>query len=748
MPQIPIRSGRKKQAAEEALGGGDRQRAMELFARAGDWKNAAQLAAEVGDDEKLVRYSLLAAFGRVPEGGGGTLLQAGGLLASKGHAAAAVPLFERARDFFKAGEAALAAGQTERAVTFFKQDGAWLQAIRAHEDAGKLAEALHTAEEGVLSLQRTIGGTSAGAGRIEEINAKRAHLLVRLGRGDAAAKLLRTMPPSPRVAELLERAGRYVEAFHRYLELGRTEDAARVAARTPNRQRLLAQLYLQTGRPVEAGHLLSQLGLAREAAEAYTAAQQWGWAAYRWEAAREPLRAAECYEKAGRLRDAARCYESAGLLERAAETHTRAGNAEQAIALQVRGGRAIDAARTYLAAGDKARAASLLIPLRPEEPGFADGAVLLAPLLLDEGFAEDALSRLRRIPAVPQELEVERGYWEGRCLETLGRSEEAAAAYERVAAREPGHRDAGERLQRLAGTAAPEVAVEPTMSILGPPAVADADLPVVGKRLAGRYEILADLGRGGMGKVYKARDLELGEVVAIKTVLAPAEGGKGDEARFLREVQICRRISHPNVVRVYDIGRFAAGLFVTMEYLEGQSLEDMIGIERALPLARVRALLLEIAAGLHEAHSQGIVHRDLKPTNVMVTANRLKILDFGIASMAGLGARLTQAGVVMGSPMYISPEQILGDELDGRSDLYSLGIIAFMLIAGREPFDAADANALLSKHLREKPPDVRTFRPDTPPEWAALLDRLLAKEPDKRYQSAAEVLKVLAALPV
>jgi tetratricopeptide (TPR) repeat protein len=647
----------------------------------------------------------------------------------------------------KAGEAALAAGQTERAVTFFKQDGAWLQAIRAHEDAGKLAEALHAAEEGVLSLQRTIGGTTAGADRIEEINAKRAHLLVRLGRGDAAAKLLRTMPPSPRVAELLERAGRYVEAFHRYLELGRTEDAARVAARAPNRQRLLAQLYLQTGRPVEAGHLLSQLGLAREAAEAYAAGQQWGWAAYRWEAAREPLRAAECYEQAGRLRDAARCYETAGLLERAAETHARAGNAEQAIALQVRGGRAIDAARTYLAAGDKARAASLLIPVRPEEPGFGEGAVLLAPLLLDEGFAEGALDRLRRIPASAQELDVERAYWEGRCLEALGRTAEAVAAYERATARDPGHRDAGERLERLAEAAVPELAVEPTMSILGP-ASADAELPVVGKRLAGRYEILAGLGRGGMGKVYKARDLELGEVVAIKTVLAPAEGGKGDEARFLREVQICRRISHPNVVRVYDIGRFAAGLFVTMEYLEGQSLEELIEIEGALPLARVRALLLEIAAGLHEAHSQGIVHRDLKPSNLMVTANRLKILDFGIASMAGLGARLTQAGVVMGSPMYISPEQILGDELDGRSDLYSLGIIAFMLVAGREPFDAADANALLAKHLREKPPDVRTFRPDTPPEWAALLARLLAKEPDKRYQSAGEVLEVLATLPV
>ncbi len=251
---------------------------MELFARAADWKNAAQLAAEVGDDEKLVRYSLLAAFGRVPEGGAGTLLQAGGLLAAKGHPAEAVPLFERARAFFKAGEAALAAGQTERAVTFFKQDGAWLQAVRAHEDAGKLAEALHTAEEGLLSLQRTIGGTSAGAGRIEEINAKRAHLLVRLGRGDAAAKLLRTMPPSLRAAELLERSGPQIEqAVDCYLGLGETEKATRApAAKHSDRDRLLARIYLRSGRAIEAGHLFAQIGLTREAAEAYEEGQRLG----------------------------------------------------------------------------------------------------------------------------------------------------------------------------------------------------------------------------------------------------------------------------------------------------------------------------------------------------------------------------------------------------------------------------------------------------------------------------------------
>jgi len=201
-------------------------------------------------------------------------------------------------------------------------------------------------------------------------------------------------------------------------------------------------------------------------------------------------------------------------------------------------------------------------------------------------------------------------------------------------------------------------------------------------------------------------------------------------------------------VRIYDIGRFPGGLFVTMEHLEGRGLDTVIAEDLPLPFERIRSLLTEIASGLHEAHSQGIIHRDLKPANVIVTASRVKILDFGIASMSGLGARLTQTGIVMGTPMYISPDQILGHEPDSRSDLYSLGVIAYTLIAGREPYDAAEATLLLLKQLHAQAPHIQRFRPETPAPWAALLDRLLAKNPEHRCQSAQEVLAVLQGLPV
>jgi tetratricopeptide (TPR) repeat protein len=719
---------------------------MEAAARAKDWREAARLAAEVADDDKLVQYSLLAAFGRAPEGAekAKTALQAGELLAARGHHAEALPLLERAQAFQQAGKSALALRQPLRAAVCFKHAGAWVEAVRCYVEAGRPADALRVAEEGVLSLGRTVGETAAGAARVAELNVARADLLLQLGRGEEAAALLRSLPQGAATAALLERAGLYTEAFYRYLELGLHDEAARAAARAPNRERLLAQIYLQTGRPVEAGHLLGKLGLAREAAQAFAAAGEWAWAASRWEAAGEPLRAADAYERAGRPQDAARCYEAAGALGRAAEAYLRTGSVEQAAAIHVRRGDRVEAAQTYLTAGDRSRAAALLIAMRPNEPGYAAATLLLVPLLIDEGFAEEALERLRRIPAGEgAPAAIERDYWEGRCLEGARRTDAATACFERVLAADAGYRDAAARLDRLWASLRPTArAAEAAPPAPRPAARADFDTP--GARLAGRYEILEELGRGGMGRVYKAHDLELGEVVAIKTLLAPGDGAGGEEARLLREVQICRRISHPNVVRVYDVGRFDGGLFITMEYLEGLRLDVLMAKEAPLPFARIRTLVAEIAAGLSEAHGQGIVHRDLKPSNVIVTAGRAKILDFGIASMKGLAARLTQTGFVMGSPMYMSPEQVLGRDLDGRSDLYSLGVLAYILIGGREPYDAGDPNALVMKQLREPPPDVRRFRRETPPEWLRLLARLLAKKPERRYQTAQEVVDELA----
>jgi tetratricopeptide (TPR) repeat protein/predicted Ser/Thr protein kinase len=731
--------------AEDYVRRGDFSQALEQYRKAGLWAEAARLALDLKNEEELVRCSLMAALGRIPAGyeDAGTI-PAAELLVSQRRHALAIPLFEMAWDLPRAAECALAVGDPLRAARLYERAGARLDAARCYQKAGKPREALHLLEEG---SKTTPGGTSVPPGRTEEMIVLRLDLLRQLGRDSAAVALLSSTPPSPRVASLLEGFGRLEDAIECHLALGDAASAARVAAQCPDRDRQMARIHLRSGRAVEAGDLFARLGLSREAAEAYEAGLDWARAAYRWEAAGEPWRAGEAYEKGGRLADAARCFVKAGLPERAAGLSARKP-ARAATPPPSRPGKTLETAARLLAAGDKTRAASLLLGIQPGDADFAQGALLLAPLLLEEGFHDEALRRLVQLPR-----DAERLYWEGRTHESLGDAEAARSGYEQALALDPRHAGARERLRGLLDPPAPRgpsatLAVAESGSWIEAIQPAPAPGFTPGQRLADRYDIQSQIGRGGMGRVYKAYDLELSETVAIKTLIRPTEEGGADETRLLREVQLCRRISHPNVVRVYDVGRFPGGLFITMEHLEGSNLDRVIAEGSPLPFDRIRAILSEIAEGLREAHALGILHRDLKPANIMVTPARVKILDFGIACVQGRNTGLTQAGFVVGSPSYMSPDQLQGLELDGRSDLYSLGILAYTLIAGREPFEHEDPLVLALQQIREAPPDIRGFRPETPDAWVAFLDRLVAKSPEDRFPSAQAVLNALRELPL
>jgi eukaryotic-like serine/threonine-protein kinase len=727
------REGKKRQAAEE-------------YAKAGDHRRAAALAAEIQDEPRLIQYSLAGALGKVPPRAADmNARQAGDLLAGNGHYDWAIPLFELAGDLRRAVAAALKLRDHGRAARLFEKSRLWAEAVGHYEKANLFEDALRVLELEAKTLSRSRGEPSA---RLQEVNLKRAEVLLQLGRSTAAVTLLMQQPQSLRRAELLERSGRSTEAIEAYLGAGESDRALTLARKSPDQARRVAQVHLQSGRPVLAGEIFARLGMVRDAAEAYEAAQDWWQAAYRWETVQEPARAAEAYRKAGKITDAARCFITAGLPLQAAEIYIRSGDLAAAAALHTQTGDLAGAIALYLDAGDVEQAAMTLQKIPADELGYVTGALLLAPRLVEAGRSGEALRFLGKAPAADPRRRGEDGtvldrlYWEGRALEGLAQVEPARKRYGKLLQINPTYRDVAERMSRLEPPPEPEPAA-------GPPVARSLKGLAVGQRLANRYDILGELGRGGMGLVYRARDLDLGEPVAIKTLLTPADGSSGDdEERLLRELQICRRVSHPNVVRVFDLGRFEGGIFITMELLEGQMLEDLIGKDEPIPLERIRFFLSEIAAGLQEAHSLGIVHRDLKPSNVIVTERRLKILDFGIARMTGFDNRLTRTGFAFGSPMYMSPEQLLGQALDGRSDLYALGILAYALIAGREPFSDDNPAVLALMHLRDEVPDIRLLRPDVPNPWIGFISRLLAKEPDHRYASAAEVLAVLPTLPV
>ena len=301
-----------------------------------------------------------------------------------------------------------------------------------------------------------------------------------------------------------------------------------------------------------------------------------------------------------------------------------------------------------------------------------------------------------------KELEVERLYWKGRVYQDLGELPRAGRQYQLAAAIDLGFEDLEERCKAVEKeldleTRAFEVATSPAETS---EEVRSSSWVSGGDVIADRYVIERELGRGGMSRVYEAIDREFDDRLAIKILVPRSDDDGRAEDRLLQEVRICRRISHPNVVRVFDFGRFRDGVFITMELLESDTLDERVRREGPFSFADARILFGQILHGLTEAHHRRVVHRDLKPTNIFLTSEAAKIMDFGIARSEEGDPSLTQTGHVIGSPMFMSPEQLQGHPVDGRSDLYSLGVLAFFVLTGREPFTGTTATTLALLHRR------------------------------------------------
>jgi serine/threonine-protein kinase len=276
---------------------------------------------------------------------------------------------------------------------------------------------------------------------------------------------------------------------------------------------------------------------------------------------------------------------------------------------------------------------------------------------------------------------------------------------------------------------------------------ASASTDLMGTVVADRYHILKKLGEGGMGQVYLAEHVKMGRKSALK-VMNPGMNQDADAiARFNREASNASRLNHPNICAIYDFGETPDGLiYLAMEFIEGTSLTSLVEKSGALPPARAAAIIHQSADALQVAHDAGIVHRDLKPDNIMIAKNRdgsdlAKVVDFGIAKAHSSDAqKVTKTGMVVGTPEYMSPEQLSGDKLDGRSDIYSLALVAFNCLTGKLPFPAESAQEAMIARLIEQPKTLAEMKPDVawPAEVQAVLDKALARDANERYQSAAQ----------
>lgn len=260
----------------------------------------------------------------------------------------------------------------------------------------------------------------------------------------------------------------------------------------------------------------------------------------------------------------------------------------------------------------------------------------------------------------------------------------------------------------------------------------------------GHYKIVSELGRGGMGVVYKAHEESLNRFVAIKVLGEHLEEDSEYVERFVREARSAAALSHPNIVQIYSISEEQGHHFFVMEYVQGTSVQRMIQTKGKLPPADAVRLVLQAAAGLQDAHAQDVVHRDIKPANLMVTERGLvKIADFGLALMGAAASRLTATGMLMGTPGYLSPEQCLDQSPDHRTDIYSLGVTFFEMVTGTMPFRADSPLALLKLIVEVEPPDIRELNPEVDDELRGIIARMLAKDREARYPSCTEVINDL-----
>ena len=275
--------------------------------------------------------------------------------------------------------------------------------------------------------------------------------------------------------------------------------------------------------------------------------------------------------------------------------------------------------------------------------------------------------------------------------------------------------------------------------------------PKPGDIIADRYRVVAPIGRGAMGTVYRAEHVQISKVMAIKLLHRELQQNPENVTRFHREAESASRLNHPNTVHVFDFGRTKSGsLYLVMEYVDGDDLAKVLNKTGPMPFGRVAYLLAQVAGSVEDAHAAGIVHRDLKPENIVIAQGRdgetAKVLDFGLAKLfeGSIEAQVTSSGTIVGTPYYMSPEQIQGQELDGRSDVYALGAIMYECVVGEPPFDAPNPVGVLSRHLSEEPlrPSARSPL-SVPAEADEIILRCLEKDPADRYQTAEEVRQAL-----
>ena len=534
-----------------------------------------------------------------------------------------------------------------------------------------------------------------------------------------AAELAVSLEQFGRAAELFQDAGMPERAADALRSLGEDEEAARI----------LANLHRDRGESKEAAAYFEQAGDYLAAGDLYRSLESYAKAGDCFMRQREFLSAAEMYSLADDRANAAACFEKAQKFKEAAECYAELGQVQKEASLLDRAGDFLAAGRAYHREGLDDEAITVLQKVDAENPDFSEAAALLGDIFQARGQLSLAIKKLKQAIG---ERELDRDtipmyYTLATICHANDEMAEAVDIFEKILAADYHYKDVEQKLVEAREHLKTATTTETTL----PEGAANG-----GADSGGRYQIVGELGRGGMGIVYKAKDTSLDRLVAYKVLPETLQENPQALKNFLREAQAAAKLNHPGIVTVYDTGAQDGRYYIAMEYVDGTTLKEILRRRGAIAPAGILHVLVQMCEALAYAHDKKVVHRDIKTANVMWTRDKkAKLMDFGLAKV--IEEVRNHTTVVSGTPYYMSPEQTLGKNVDHRTDIYSLGVTLFELVAGTVPFKEGN---IPYHHVHTPPPDIRELQPELPESLATVINRCLLKDPAKRYQGAREIL--------
>jgi len=713
--EMCLENGLLDQAAQYYIDAGDFVRAADVRHDQNRFQEAAELHLKAGDQETAgTIYASQGDHRRAAE-----CFFAGGRMTVAGEH------FEKAGEFRRAGECFREAGFDRQAAKAFIRCQAWKQAAEALEQV-ILEERTRTGTGQNPQQQREIQTLVLQAGKLyDQANElEKAETILEKGGCHVAA------------AEIALRRGRFAKAAELFLEGNQPVRAAEVLQQNGEEQaaaRILGEYHRGRGADQEAAHYLEIAGEYLAAGDAYRKLEDHLRAGQAYEKMGDRAQAAEMYWLGGNPGRAAQNFEKIGRWDEAAECWQDAGDARRRANALVQAGKLFQAGEAYHQEGLHDEAIKILQQVAPGSADFANASAVLGSVFQARGQLGLAVMKLRQAVG---DRPVDRGslrlhYTLATVLEANNEIREAVEVYERILACDYHFEDVEQRLASARAKVAAQPRDDHATVVAG-----GEELPAAARTQPSRYQIVGELGRGGMGIVYKAKDTVLDRLVAYKVLPDALKENPQALKNFLREAKSAAQLNHPNIVTVYDAGEQDGRYYIAMEFVDGNTLKEIVRRRGAIASGGVLHVLVQMCEALAYAHDKKIVHRDIKTANAMWTRDRkAKIMDFGLAKIVEEVRNHTT--LVSGTPYYMSPEQTLGRNVDYRTDIYSLGVTVFELATGRLPFTEGN---IPYHHVHTAPPDVREVKPDVPELVAAIVARCLRKDPEARYQSVREIL--------